>query len=398
MPSLLSKENWLKGVLGLGIVKDALIPILRRHYLKKAKECYTDDDHLNHLLDLGATKEVKQMKQREGKYIWNVNCSECRPLLKLIEMCHRQPARLMWMNNQMRDSCPKEYRLARIFMSAGNENTKNYSELDALAVLEILKNDISFRHSYNEILYLILFRNRLMHSSSNCINPDELEAAFSTMKKLLEEDKFKNLEECKAAVKELDKLQQVDVICEVDESNKIWKQAKSIQRQALGDLEQKKPIPEVMSILLTKMEVEYHKEKMQQLESELSESKEQIIYLQTQRENERSQLTYERRQREYEQSLREIEQHRAEMLECLLDETKYRHQIEMKESNKEKEGLEELIEDLTAHTPTFFGRVAKGTVTGTGVGVVGGPAGAAIGATAGGVVGGISYLWDKIRN
>lgn len=377
MPSLLSKENWLKGVIGLAVVTESLVPTLKRHYLQKAKEWNTDDDHLNHLLDLGAAKRVKQVKT-EGS-TWYVNCSKCRSILEMIEKAHCRPARLTWMNNQSDDSCPSEYRLAKIFMPGGNEKTEDYRDLDVLAVLEILRNDINFGHSYNEILYLILFRNRLMHSSSNCISPDDLEAAFSQMKNLLQEHKFKNLGECITAVEELDQLLKKKVICDLDEYSKNWKVAITIQKQALKSEGLETFGSKEMYLLLTQMEVELQKENMKtlKLKSMLSKSEEQ-------REN-------EQRQRKLE------DETNKKRLESQLDDTKNKYEAEMQNLHAEKDELQEKVDKLLNHDPTISGRIIKGSMTGSGVGLAGGPVGSLIGAAAGGVVGAVSFFWDRLK-
>ncbi|XP_060567381.1 uncharacterized protein LOC132726128 [Ruditapes philippinarum] len=383
MPTVMSKEDWLKGVMGLGIVKDALIPTLKTHYLQKAKEWNTDDDHLKHLLDLGAANEVKQVKREEST--WYVNCSECRSILKMIEMTHSRPARLMWMNNQRDDSCPSEYRLAKIFMPGGNKMTKDYSDLDALVILEILKNNTRFGHMKNEILNLIVIRNRLMHSNDNCISADELKAAFTTMKKLLQDDIFKNLEECTTAVKELDKLKKENIIYEIDESNETWKLAIDIQKKARGGEGIAKPSPEAMNILLKNIQAELEKEKnelqkekmeQKKLRSELSKSEEQ-------RKAEQKQWKY--KQERVETDLKNVQSKLKD------SEKKYNIDVENLEAENKK-----LVDELLKHDPSIAGRIAKGAVTGTGVGILGGPIGAIVGGAAGGVVGGVSFFWDKI--
>ncbi|XP_060598004.1 uncharacterized protein LOC132751782 [Ruditapes philippinarum] len=225
-----------------------------------------------------------------------------------------------------------------------------------------------------------------MHSNDNCISADELKAAFTTMKKLLQDDIFKNLEECTTAVKELDKLKKENIICEIDESNETWKLAIDIQNKARGDKEIADPSPEATHILLTKVQIQLQEEKVLQLQSELLKSKEQI-------QNDQRQREYDRRQREYEQ---ERARDNLKRLESQLEDSKHKHQIDMQYLNAKNEELTKEVNKLVEHNPTLRGRILKGTATGTGVGLLGGPVGACVGGAAGGVVGGISYFWDRL--
>lgn len=380
MPTVMSKEDWLKGVMGLEIVKDALIPTLKTHYLQKAKEWNTDDDHLKHLLDLGAANEIKQVKREEST--WYVNCSECRSILKMIEMTHSRPARLMWMNNQRDDSCPSEYRLAKIFMPGGNKMTKDYSDLDALVILEILKNDTSFEHSYKDCGYLTMFRNRLMHSNNNRISGNELDEAFDRMKNLLQNDMFREVDECKAANEELEKIKKKNMIVEVDESNENWKLAIAIQNKVFEEAGIQTPSSEAMSILMKEMQAKLQKETDQHSEAKRKWENDLRLWQnnEMQRRNELLKATAD-----------------LEELRSKFKHAEVTHQSEIcRFQGKIDTLLQEEADRLKVVDNSFLGRVAKGTVAGSGVGLAGGPSGALVGGAAGGVVGGLSYAWEKI--
>jgi hypothetical protein len=142
----MTTENWLKGGRALIKFKDAFIPTLKKHYSQMSIDWNTADDHLKDLLEQKRDHQVQPAnhKKKQKGCNWYVSCSKCQPLLKMIEASHRQPARLMWTNNQTSDICPKKYKLAKLFMPGQNEKSEDYSDLDAVAVLEILRNDTSF--------------------------------------------------------------------------------------------------------------------------------------------------------------------------------------------------------------------------------------------------------------
>ncbi|XP_060564362.1 uncharacterized protein LOC132723620 [Ruditapes philippinarum] len=201
-----------------------------------------------------------------------------------------------------------------------------------------------------------------MHSNNNSISEDELEDAFLIMKELLQDAMFKNLQECKDAVEELDKLKKKNIICDIDESSEIWKLAKDMKEavEEADDIEEPEPSSEAITILL--------RETLHEVESELKKTKNDL-----------------------EDTKTELKATQTE-----LKDTKNKYETVVKDLKVENEKLQKEINAVAEYTPSFAGRVAKGTAAGTGVGIFGGPVGALVGATAGGAVGGISYYWDKI--
>ena len=150
--SSVQKDNWMKSVFGMDKVKDGLIPTLNEHYRNKAEEYMLKENHLNHLLD--CADQIKRVKKTENGSVWTVNCSDCRTILGEIEKTHHHPAHLQWNNNRLGDECPDDYRLAKIFMPGGNEDSLSYSDRDTLTILEIIRNDKRFVSVCSEVKYV----------------------------------------------------------------------------------------------------------------------------------------------------------------------------------------------------------------------------------------------------
>ncbi|XP_053406940.1 uncharacterized protein LOC123546648 [Mercenaria mercenaria] len=117
---------WLKALKGLSITKDVVLPLVSSIFRQFYNNCTVNErGHIQHLLTIASNRDTyKQVTGvQTGPNVWDVNCSDCKPLLMKLLRAHWKPSQIEW-GNIGAGGVDDYWKIAKLFMPCGNKDSR----------------------------------------------------------------------------------------------------------------------------------------------------------------------------------------------------------------------------------------------------------------------------------